>query len=516
MKVSTSHKKVLSLGIASVTIVWGLAGCGGGAGSNATSSLVAPGAVANSRLVANSEPEGGNWQPVVLASSSDITVGGQSETRSRAGNAKPGEVSQQELNELRSLQSGRNAASTRTAQFWNQNSTVRWNEIARGLVMKYKTAPPVAARQYAALSVAQYDGLVAAYKLKYKFKRASPSAIDSSIKPLFPDEVDPVYPSTHAVIAGASARILAKFYAAEAPFLADKARENQESRLYAGLNFRSDIIAGDALGREVADKVLARVAKDGADAQLGTSTRSNGDWWKDKKRADKEEKSRPKNDPDAGRWTGVNPLLPRWGEVKTWLVPSVVALRPPAPPKFGSPTFNASLAEVRRISDTRSAEQLRIAQFWADGAGTATPPGHWNQIACDLLLEKGSSELRSARTLSLMNMALMDAGVCCWDAKYKYYMLRPWMADTNITTPVGQPNFPAYTSGHSTFSGAATEVLGYIFPDKKARLDAMAQEASVSRIYGGIHFDFDCTSGLKGGRVIGQLAIARGQRDGSA
>jgi membrane-associated phospholipid phosphatase len=433
-------------------------------------------------------------------------------TARSTGTAKPGEVTQQERDELRSLQSGRNAASTRIAQFWNQGSTVRWNEIARSLVMKYKTSPPVAARQYAAISVAQYDALVAAYKLKYKFKRAAPSTIDSTIKPLFADEADPVYPSTHAVVAGASARILAKFYPAEAQFLADKARENQESRLYAGLNFRSDIVAGDALGREVADKVLARIAKDGADGQLGTPSGPKG-WWANKTRADKDHRVDP-NDPS--RWTGTNPLLPRWGQVKPWLVPSVVALRPPAPPKLGSPEFNASLAEVRKISDTRTAEQLRIAQFWADGAGTATPPGHWNEIACDLLLQKDMSELRSARTLSLMNMALMDASICCWDAKYQFYLLRPWMADANITTPVGQPNFPAYTSGHSTFSGAAAEVLGYIFPDKKSKIDAMAQEASVSRIYGGIHFDFDCTEGLKGGRKIGQYAIARGQRDGSA
>jgi membrane-associated phospholipid phosphatase len=452
--------------------------------------------------VANSEVTGGTWKPVVLASGTAVTP------------APASAVTQAERDELKSLQAGRNTAATDIARYWNDGAAVRWNEIARGLVAKYRTSPPVAARQYAALSVAQYDALVAAFAAKYRVQRPSPFSQDKTLRPLFADEPDPVYPSSHAVVAGASARILANFYPAETAFVEDKARENEESRLYAGLNYRSDIVAGDALGRVVANRVLTRVNADGAAAQLALTSRSQTDWWINKTRADGR-RIAPRDTVDPGRLTGVNPLLPHWGEVKTWVVPDVVALRPPAPPAFGSPDFQTALAEVRQISDTRTAEQLRIAQFWADGGGTATPPGHWNQIACDLLHEKGVNELRSARALALLNMAEMDAGICCWDAKYFYYLLRPWMADPQITTPVGQPNFPTYTSGHSTFSGAASEVLSYIFPDKKSQLEAMAQEASISRVYGGIHFRFDCEAGLEGGHKIGQLAVSRGQSDGS-
>ncbi|MFN0158603.1 MAG: phosphatase PAP2 family protein [Bacteroidota bacterium] len=77
------------------------------------------------------------------------------------------------------------------------------------------------------------------------------------------------------------------------------------------------------------------------------------------------------------------------------------------------------------------------------------------------------------------------------------------------------PNFPAYTSGHSTFSGAASNVLEYIFSDQQTNLRAMADEAGMSRIYGGIHFKFDSEAGLAGGRSIAQLAIERGNHDGS-
>jgi membrane-associated phospholipid phosphatase len=164
------------------------------------------------------------------------------------------------------------------------------------------------------------------------------------------------------------------------------------------------------------------------------------------------------------------------------------------------------LREVRWFSDNRTPQQLQIAQFWADGAGTYTPPGHWNEIACNLLSQRNWSALRDARALALMNMAVMDAGICCWDAKYAYWLLRPYQADPAITTPVGKPNFPAYTSGHSTFSGAASEVLGYIFPSQLTQLRAMAEEASMSRVYGGIHFRFDSEVGLGAGRSIARDA----------
>lgn len=170
---------------------------------------------------------------------------------------------------------------------------------------------------------------------------------------------------------------------------------------------------------------------------------------------------------------------------------------------------------MRTISDRRTDEQLRIARLWADGAGTSTPPGHWNQIASDLVGVSGWSELRQARTFALLNLAMMDAGICCWDAKYTYYLLRPSQADGAITTPVGLPNFPSYTSGHAAFSGAAADVLAYLFPGRADALRTMADEAAVSRLYGGIHYRFDSEVGLAGGRSIAQLAIARGRADGS-
>jgi membrane-associated phospholipid phosphatase len=105
-----------------------------------------------------------------------------------------------------------------------------------------------------------------------------------------------------------------------------------------------------------------------------------------------------------------------------------------------------------------------------------------------------------------MNAAMEDAGISCWQTKYVYWLIRPSQADPAITTPVGLPNFPSYTSGHSSFSGAAAAVLSSFFPDHTSSLQAMADQAAISRIYGGIHYRFDSDAGLAVGRQIGAIA----------
>ena len=115
--------------------------------------------------------------------------------------------------------------------------------------------------------------------------------------------------------------------------------------------------------------------------------------------------------------------------------------------------------------------------FLADGVGTYTPPGHWDAIAAEDFIKLNFSEVRWARNMALLNMALMDAGIVCWEAKYYYFNPRPTQLNSKIKTLTGIPNFPAYVSGHSTFSGAAATVLSYIVPDKAAPYAAMAKEA---------------------------------------
>ena len=251
-----------------------------------------------------------------------------------------------------------------------------------------------------------------------------------------------------------------------------------------------DLSTSRQLGADAARSVLLYAATDGADAA----------WT-------------PDIPTGPGKWIFSQsigyPLRPTWASVRPWLMSSGSQFRPEPPPAFTSDAYRTALAEVRQISDTRTAEQLRITQFWADGAGTATPPGHWNAIASDLAERYSLDEKRSTRMFALLNMALMDAGVGCWDAKSTYWLIRPSQADPGITTPVGLPNFPSYVSGHATFSGAAATLLGEVFPSQRRELQSMADEAAMSRLYGGIHYRFDNEQGLKLGQKIGALAVAQ-------
>ena len=109
----------------------------------------------------------------------------------------------------------------------------------------------------------------------------------------------------------------------------------------------------------------------------------------------------------------------------------------------------------------------------------------------------------------------MDAAICCWDTKYFYFNQRPTQANSTVKTLTGIPNFPAYTSGHSNFSGAAATILTYLLPDRGDLFTNMASQASMSRLYGAIHYRSDVEVGLATGNKVGQYAVARAQTDGA-
>jgi membrane-associated phospholipid phosphatase len=138
----------------------------------------------------------------------------------------------------------------------------------------------------------------------------------------------------------------------------------------------------------------------------------------------------------------------------------------------------------------------------------------WNLRARDLSLKRNLDAAAAARVFSALNAAMLDAFIACWRAKFKWWTERPITVirsrfDPAFTPHVLTPPFPSYVSGHSSASGAAAEVLAAFFPDESAKLRAMAREASMSRLYGGIHFRSDNEQGLELGRGIGARALAR-------
>lgn len=346
---------------------------------------------------------------------------------------------------------------------------IRWNELARRLVASHRIAPPRAARIYAYLSVAGDGAAALSHDDDRNEVRHGKDGDDAAHR---------------AAIRGASYRILSHLFvtelglAADAPLL-DAELATQRLRRDAGS------LASERRGERIADALIARARSDGADLAW-TGTVPIG----------------------TGLWTGTNPQLPAWGKLKPWVLRSADQFRAPPPPAFGSTRFLADLGEVRLVSDTRTADQLRIATFWADGAGSATPPGHWNQIAADLIDAHHLDERHAAHALALVNMAISDAVVGCWDSKYTYWTIRPYQVDASITTPIGRPPHPSYPSGHACSSTAAAGVLSYLFPRDAAAIQALAAESGLSRIYAGIHYRFDIEAGRALGASVAAAAVA--------
>jgi hypothetical protein len=200
---------------------------------------------------------------------------------------------------------------------------------------------------------------------------------------------------------------------------------------------------------------------------------------------------------------------------------------------FTSTFLEQQVAAVKATSDSLTEDQKTIALFWADGGGTYTPPGHWTDVAVQHVVDAEWSTPRAARALALLSTAMADAAISCWDNKYAYWVLRPVTAIRSIANQpfsdptwlpfIATPPFPTYTSGHSTFSGAAATVLEHLFPNGQVT-DALGQSVSFavaadqakdSRLYGGIHYPMDNEMGLQCGQDVGNLAIARARRDGA-
>jgi hypothetical protein len=472
------------------------------------------------------DADGGNWKTILLGSPTSIALEVPAQTGATSYAA--------ELEALKTSMASVTDEQRKAVSYWNAGGTLRWNEISRELVAKYNLAPvnnedgtyavpdqnnptaypkfpfsnpPYASRAYALLSVAQYDALVAAWHYKFKFNRQAPYRVDASINPLVSESDLPAYPSEDAVVAAASAEVLKFLFPGDVALLEAKAQEHKNSRLWAGANVDSDLDAGELIGKAVAQKIIAHARADGM-------RNANTADWKAMEAACLAKGEMP--------WKSLEtparpPMLPGFGSLKTWNFgpAEVVALRPAPPPSTNSLEFKAALAEVKKYANEATRSQMAIVHYWSDGVATPTPPGHWNTIAADMIRQHQFSELRTARTLALLNTALMDAGVCCWETKYYYYIPRPSQADPEIKTATGLPNFPSYTSGHSTFSGAAATVLGYVFPGEQEKLNNMASEASASRLYGAIHYRFDCEAGLKCGQDIGAYAVKRGRADGA-
>lgn len=475
---------------------------------------------------ASLDANAGTWRMILLTAPNQFTVGAPTAVSSPAYIV--------ELDAIKTAQSNLTAAQRQSIAYWSGGGVLRWNQILRGLVARYNLPPapaadgtyPVpsaenpfgdpnfpfanpayAARAYSYVSAAQADALKSAWYWKYQYNRPSPAKVDDGIAALAPVSDLPAYPSEDAVLAGVTVEMLKALFPASVEEITLKAAEQRNAALWSGKATASDITAGLSLGKSVATVFLARASTDGMSTAGGSPT-----LWKSLADAaiargeipwiSQESPARP-------------PMLAAFGQVRAWMLTpaQVVAERPAPPPSTSSAQMVQEVAEVRQTVDHLTREQLAIAYKWNDGAGTYTPPGHWNDIAAEHIRDAKMSEVRAARAFALLNMAMHDAAVGCWESKFFYFNPRPSQLDPSIKTPIGLPNFPSFSSGHSTFSASATVVLSYLFPAAADDFAAMRDEAAISRLYGGIHYRSDIEGGKAHGVRIGSYTVQFAQQD---
>lgn len=379
-----------------------------------------------------------------------------------------------------------------------------WNDVALDAIAAAKVAPPAAARALAIQAIAVWDAIAALGDM---------TALSVGLDP------DLGAADINAAVAYASHAALGALIPSQAA-LFDAALEQVMPQLGSGPAFE----LGRETGSFIGGYVVELRAEDGWDATVTYVPGSDpGDWT-----------------PTLPSFAA--PALPHWGDVTPLLINDIEQFRAPPPPALDSAAYAAAVNQVQALgaidSSTRTDDQTEIAIFWRDNAGTYTPPGHWNAIAQAVAAAEGTTTAENAMVFALLNIAVADAGIAAWDTKYTYNEWRPisairgadldgnpaTIADADWLPLIATPNHPTYVSGHSTFSGAAAGILTAIFGEDYAftataqelpgvtrdfdSFQAAADEAGISRIYGGIHFAFDNEVGLAMGASIAELVTA--------
>jgi membrane-associated phospholipid phosphatase len=373
----------------------------------------------------------------------------------------------------------------------NADVVTDWNNAALDAIRAERTAPPIASRSLAILHTSIYDAV---------------NGITRSHERYLVPSVAPRSASRPAAASAAAHRTLMNLFSANASSF-----DALHAAILAGIPDGPHKRVGIIWGELVASVILAVRANDGSNAVVP-----------------------PPGGSGPGVWVPTPPaflpyLLPQWGFVRPFAMSSSSQFRPSGPPSLDSQQYAADYDEVKElgaaVGSTRTEEQTEIALFWADGAGTETPPGHWNSIAQTIADTRGNTPEENARLFALLNIAMADAAICVWDAKYTFNFWRPVTAivfaepQLNWMSFIVTPPFPDYTSGHSTFSAAAATVLPLFYGTEdlpfttgsdflpgvyrsfSTCIDA-AEEAALSRIYGGIHFRSASEDGLQAGISI--------------
>ena len=383
------------------------------------------------------------------------------------------------------------------------NAVLYWNEQALNATRLARNPPPIASAFYAAYHAAIFDTV---------------NGITRTHQGWLVNEPAPAGASMDAAIASASFTMLnAQWGQAANPRNFQIAYDQALAAITDGKSKTDGIV----WGKHVAGLVLAERAKSGFDKPIPGQYAST----------------------EPGKWRETPPgfrppVLPHWRMVTPFVMTSPSQFRAPPPPALDSKQQADELTYIAKVGARDGAERTEYetlsAPFWADDLGTATPPGHWNVIAQDLVRRKNLSTPETARLFALLNMATADAGISCWDSKFFYSTWRPETAIRELDPKLNPhmvpkpdfiplmmtPAFPSYTSGHSTFSGAAERILARFFGTDDIeftvtseglpgavrtfkKLSECQKEIGMSRLFGGIHVMVDNVEGSIAGHKIG-------------
>jgi membrane-associated phospholipid phosphatase len=385
-----------------------------------------------------------------------------------------------------------------------------WNHIMLEATLTPPATPaPVSTRSTAIVQAAVFDAV---------------NGIDPQYTPIHVSRRGPRNASKRAAAVQAAYAILTRLYPAQSDML-----EQQRSTSLMGISRgwgaeRSESIQkGIEWGQTVADAIWAWRSNDGFAQTLPpfTGGTAPGEW----------------------RPTPLLPgLAPQLAHVTPWVIQSPSQFRPSAPPALDSAEYTADFNEIKVMgknsSTSRTVDETDAALFWNPG----NPPDFWDPVAVSLADKHHFNLLQTAHLLAEVNLAMSDAIIGCWDAKYMYVSWRPitaiqladtdgnpeTLADPTWTPLLITPPFPGYPSAHSCASGAAARVLSHYFGENTAltvtndalpgqmrifsSFSAALEEIVNARVFGGIHFRTDCTAGQALGNSVGEYVIKHSLR----
>jgi hypothetical protein len=393
------------------------------------------------------------------------------------------------------------------------------------IVLENNFAPMVASRNYAYANIAAYE-CIAAGDSSYASLAGQIRHLPAMPKPADATHID--FPLA-ALLAFVKVGNAVTFPEGSMMSYYDELKKIADS-----VGVPSDVLKGSiAFSDTIAASVLAWSRKDNYAATRGASRYTVSD--------------------SPGRYVPTPPMYatpiePHWREIRTMVLDSASQFMPPRPPAVDLANKNSvyykALMEVKNTGDSLTAEQKHIADFWDDNpfkmnvtghvmfaTKKFSPPGHWMNIV-GIGAEKAKADFNTTvAAYAKTSIALFDAFIACWDEKYRSNYIRPETVinakvDANWRPYIQTPPFPSYTSGHSTISAAAAEVMTEYFGDKLSFTDTSllefgianrevksfrdaAQDASISRLYGGIHYRFDLDAGNVAGRHVGELIVER-------